>query len=54
LWDCTPEMLIETQEHQHYLDEWNGVLNLASEFTHQVSADPGPGAEARTGSTTRN
>jgi len=38
LWDCTPEMRIETPEHQHYLDEWNGVLNLASEFSHQVSA----------------
>src|SRR5215467_2189857 len=48
LWDCTPEMLIETEEHQHYLDEWNGVLNLASQFRHQVSAeDLTPEAEAR-------
>jgi len=39
LWDCTPEMLIESQEHQHYLDEWNGVLNLAAEFSHQLSAE---------------
>ena len=55
LWDCTPEMLIETQEHQHYLDEWNGVLNLASEFSHQVSTEnPGPGSEARIGDAPRN
>jgi ABC-type polysaccharide/polyol phosphate transport system ATPase subunit len=36
-WDCTPEMLIETIEHQHYLDEWNGILNVPSTFRHFAS-----------------
>jgi len=34
LWDCTPEMVIATEVHQHYMDEWNGVLNLPSHFVH--------------------
>ena len=33
LWDCTPEMLIATEAHQHHLDQWNGILNLPSQFT---------------------
>jgi len=33
LWDCTPEMSIATEIHQHYMDEWNGILNLPSEFS---------------------
>ena len=32
LWDCLPEMTIATQVHQHHMDEWNGILNLPSEF----------------------
>ncbi|HEV2197124.1 MAG TPA: ABC transporter ATP-binding protein [Candidatus Acidoferrum sp.] len=32
LWDCSPEMTIATENHQHYMDEWNGVLNLPSTF----------------------
>jgi lipopolysaccharide transport system ATP-binding protein len=32
LWDCVPEMTIATETHQHYMDEWNGVLNLDSQF----------------------
>ena len=35
-WDCNPEMLIETEQHQHYLDEWNGVLNIRSTFSHSA------------------
>jgi lipopolysaccharide transport system ATP-binding protein len=34
LWDCVPEMMIATESNQHYLDEWNGVLNLPSQFAH--------------------
>jgi len=34
LWDCTPEMVIATEVHQHYMDEWNGILNLPSQFSH--------------------
>jgi hypothetical protein len=33
-WDCNPEMVIETEQHQHYMDEWNGVLNVPSTFSH--------------------
>jgi lipopolysaccharide transport system ATP-binding protein len=32
LWDCLPEMTIATEVHQHPMDEWNGILNLPSEF----------------------
>jgi ABC-type polysaccharide/polyol phosphate transport system ATPase subunit len=32
LWDCFPEMTIATEVHQHHMDEWNGLLNLPSEF----------------------
>jgi lipopolysaccharide transport system ATP-binding protein len=33
LWDCLPEMNITTPGHQHYMDEWNGILNIPSEFS---------------------
>jgi lipopolysaccharide transport system ATP-binding protein len=33
LWDCLPEMTIATEVHQHHMDEWNGILNLASQFS---------------------
>ena len=33
LWDCVPDLTIATEIHQHYMDEWNGVLNLPSEFS---------------------
>ena len=32
LWDCTPDMIIDTEGHQHPQDEWNGVLNVPSRF----------------------
>ena len=31
-WDCIPEMTIATEVLQHYMDEWNGILNLPSRF----------------------
>jgi lipopolysaccharide transport system ATP-binding protein len=31
-WDCVPEMTIATEVHQHYMDEWNGILNIPSRF----------------------
>jgi ABC-type polysaccharide/polyol phosphate transport system ATPase subunit len=34
LWDCLPEMVIATEVHQHYMDEWNGILNVPSCFAH--------------------
>ena len=47
LWDCSPEMTIATEIHQHYMDEWNGILNLPTRFSHQVAeevpVDHGPG-----------
>jgi len=39
-WDCNPEMVIETEQHQHYMDEWNGVLNLRSTFSHSARNYP--------------
>jgi lipopolysaccharide transport system ATP-binding protein len=39
LWDCLPEMAIATEIHQHYMDEWNGVLNLPAGFSHQVAEE---------------
>jgi len=32
LWDCVPEMNIATEIYQHSLDQWNGVLNIPSNF----------------------
>jgi lipopolysaccharide transport system ATP-binding protein len=32
-WDAVPDLNIATEIHQHYLDEWNGILNLPSEFS---------------------
>jgi len=31
-WECVPEMSIATEIHQHYLDEWNGLLNLPAQL----------------------
>jgi hypothetical protein len=42
-WDANPEMVIDTDDHQHYMDEWNGILNVPATFRHsarQASADP--------------
>jgi lipopolysaccharide transport system ATP-binding protein len=33
LWDCLPEMNVATKVHQHYRDEWNGILNLPAQFS---------------------
>jgi ABC-type polysaccharide/polyol phosphate transport system ATPase subunit len=33
LWDAVPELNIATEQNQHYLDEWNGLLNVTSEFS---------------------
>ena len=34
LWDAIPEMTIATESNQHYLDEWNGPLNVPTSFAH--------------------
>lgn len=31
-WDCLPEMIVATENHQHRRDEFNGVMNLPSSF----------------------
>jgi ABC-type polysaccharide/polyol phosphate transport system ATPase subunit len=31
-WDCTPDMAVATELHQHPRDEWNGILNLPARF----------------------
>jgi lipopolysaccharide transport system ATP-binding protein len=32
LWDCVPEMTVATDGNQHYMDEWNGVLNIPAQL----------------------
>jgi hypothetical protein len=32
-WDGVPDMNIATKSAQHYMDEWNGILNLPSDFS---------------------
>jgi len=39
LWDCVPEMVIATDVHQHYMDEWNGILNLPSTFASRTQEE---------------
>jgi hypothetical protein len=31
-WDCLPEMIVATDVHQHASDQWNGILNMPTEF----------------------
>jgi len=31
-WDCLPDMILATETHQHTYDEWNGILNMPSQF----------------------
>jgi lipopolysaccharide transport system ATP-binding protein len=33
LWEAIPELQVTSPNYQHALDEWNGFLNLPSEFT---------------------
>ncbi len=33
LWHGVPPMIVATENHQHPLDEWNGVLNMPSDFS---------------------
>jgi lipopolysaccharide transport system ATP-binding protein len=44
LWDCVPDMNIATEVMQHYDDEWNGILNLPSEFALGSEKSDGIGA----------
>ncbi len=32
IWDCVPEMIVTTENHQHSRDEWQGVLNMPTQF----------------------
>jgi ABC-type polysaccharide/polyol phosphate transport system ATPase subunit len=40
-WDAVPDMTIATEIHQHYLDEWNGILNMPSTFQFNGKAQCG-------------
>jgi len=31
-WECLPKMTVATENYQHARDEWNGALNIPSEF----------------------
>jgi lipopolysaccharide transport system ATP-binding protein len=39
LWDCVPDMVIATEGHQHYMDEWSGFLNLPSSFASTIQEE---------------
>jgi lipopolysaccharide transport system ATP-binding protein len=39
VWECLPEMIVATEHHQHAFDEWNGVLNIPSEFSVLANAE---------------
>ena len=32
VWDCSPDLLIDTEHHGHVYDEWAGLLNVPNEF----------------------
>jgi len=37
LWDCSPDLNIATESHQHHqMDQWNGLLNLPTKFQHEI------------------
>jgi len=38
IWHCIPEMIIAADSHQHPMDEWNGMLNMPSEFSVDAGA----------------
>jgi len=40
-WECTPEMTVETPNYQHQFDEWNGILNIPSQFEIIEEANSG-------------
>jgi hypothetical protein len=35
-WDCLPELNVATEIHQHYMDQWNGILNLPADFASEA------------------
>jgi lipopolysaccharide transport system ATP-binding protein len=39
MWDCVPDMNIATEVHQHYLDQWSGILNMPTEFSHALDEE---------------
>jgi lipopolysaccharide transport system ATP-binding protein len=45
-WDCLPEMIVATESHQHSHDDWNGILNVPSQF-EIATLQPGPSREPR-------
>lgn len=32
LWNCVPEMIVAAENYQHHRDEWNGILNIPTQF----------------------
>jgi len=32
-WDCVPDMIVATENFQHSHDQWNGLLNMPSQFS---------------------
>lgn len=40
-WESLPGMTVATENHQHNRDEWNGVLNIPSQFAIQTESARG-------------
>ena len=40
-WQCLPEMTVATPNYQHQFDQWNGILNLQSQFELTEEAKSG-------------
>jgi hypothetical protein len=33
VWDCSPDLLIDTEHYGHVYDEWAGLLNVPNQFS---------------------
>ena len=47
MWDCLPDMTIATDVHQHHMDEWNGILNLPTQFCQLTGEEAALGPRSR-------
>jgi len=45
-WNCVPEMIVTTENYQSTYDEWNGILNLPTQFEMLTNASVGQGTGA--------
>jgi lipopolysaccharide transport system ATP-binding protein len=50
LWDCIPEMTVAAESYQHQFDQWNGILNIPTQFEISSLAQIGVAGPISTGS----